>query len=107
LTRLEVRDPGKKIPESYIRLEHIQKLAEKKGACEIRPRNHAGHVFMVYLKEQPLEFLTLSEHDMGCWIEGVSSLIQHLKQLFYLKYNLKFLLGDGVLESLRITGKKP
>eukprot|EP00762_Andalucia_godoyi_P001772 ANDGO_07107.mRNA.1 hypothetical protein len=106
LTRLEIRDPSKKVPESYIRIDHIVKIFEKKGASDLRPKSAdgtalLGFVFVIVTKDKPLDFLVLDENIMNAWLGGIDLLIKHQKHLFYLKYNLKFILGDDFLQGLR------
>jgi hypothetical protein len=106
LTRFEVRDPVKKVPESYVKVEHILKAFEKKGPSDLKPKasdgsGHFGYVFVLQHKDKPMEFMTLNELTMSTWLSGVEVLIKHSKHLFYLKFHLKFLLGDSYLKSLR------
>jgi len=83
LTRLEVKDRRKKVPESFIKVEHIKsvKLVKGTGADE--------HVFSLVLRDKKVDFMSPDEETCQQWYEGLKMLVTNKHNLFYLQYNLK------------------
>jgi hypothetical protein len=98
-SRLEIHQEGKRLPESFIKVEHILRLEPK------RPRSMLivqgmGDVFAIVLKEKQVEFMSLDPDVHRLWVDGLRMLLVRRKQLFYLKFNLKRLLGADFLKEM-------
>jgi hypothetical protein len=83
-TRLQIRDKKKKVPESFIKVEHMLK---------VQPLDTIGgggvtcYGFALILSSKKVEFVTFDDNDCRNWIEGLNLLIEHKSHLFSLKYN--------------------
>lgn len=105
LSRIEIRDPNKKVAESYIRVDHIEKVVEKRP--DGGPSAGAGSVLQLSIKDQPpVELRFTSAAVASDWIQGISILSRHVKHLFYLKYHIRQLLGEQVVEQIRLRGAR-
>ena len=107
LTRVEVRAPGKKITESFVKVEHILRVRHKKTPPELRPLRHADDdashapeifVLSIVSKEKPMDLVVTDEDEFALWMSGLKLLADNKKYLFYLRYNLKQLLGAALKE---------
>lgn len=87
LTRLEIKDKSKKVPESFIKIEHIEKVQVSKPTTA---RNNFS--FSIILRDSRIKLLTPDEGDYQQWIEGLQILMSNKANLFYLRYNLKELI---------------
>ncbi|KAL9643493.1 hypothetical protein ABK040_010107 [Willaertia magna] len=99
-TRLLIRDKKKKVPESFIKIEHIQQVvphvyhnALVSGAgTQVKSSMQGAFSFSLMLGTNKTEFLTFDENDFNNWIDGINILIDNKENLFSLRYNVKDLI---------------
>ncbi|KAG2381728.1 hypothetical protein C9374_006112 [Naegleria lovaniensis] len=92
-TRLLIRDNKKKVPESFIKVEHIQSVV---GNKDQHVKNLDGaFTFVMKTDTKKHEFLTFDELDAMNWIEGLNLLIDNKQNLFSLKYNIRDLFNNN------------
>nr|CAG4716387.1 unnamed protein product [Naegleria fowleri] len=92
-TRLLIRDNKKKVPESFIKVEHIESVA---GNKDQHVKNLDGaFTFVMKTDTKKHEFLTFDEGDYNNWMEGLNLLIDNKQNLFSLRYNIRDLFNNN------------
>eukprot|EP01063_Lacrimia_lanifica_P033973 TRINITY_DN6186_c0_g2_i1.p1 TRINITY_DN6186_c0_g2~~TRINITY_DN6186_c0_g2_i1.p1 ORF type:complete len:440 (+),score=106.40 TRINITY_DN6186_c0_g2_i1:3-1322(+) len=89
LSRLEIRRPGKKVTEDFLRLDRIISAALAKPPHD--PKAPAGTAWLVLTQSARMEFVSETAGEAEALVHVLSMLVKYRAHLFFLKYNLKHL----------------
>ncbi|EFC46327.1 predicted protein [Naegleria gruberi] len=91
-TRILIRDNKKKVPESFLKVEHIDKVSKSKESTN--KNLEGGFSLIIITDKKKMEFVTFDERDYNNWVDGLGLLIENKQNLFSLKYNIRDLLTN-------------
>ena len=93
-------DDASHAPEIFV-LSIVSKGIELCGwsflCVRFRQRAH-GEIATVSPAEKPMDLVVTDEDEFALWMSGLKLLADNKKYLFYLRYNLKQLLGAALKE---------
>lgn len=109
LTRVEVREAGKRLPESFMKIEHIIRVQDKMALPSDLKLVNSGvswESFSLIAKERQLELLCSDAVAARAWVDGIRILVSRCKTVFYLKFHLTEVVGEELLGNLVQSRRK-
>jgi len=93
VSRLETRVPGKRVPESFVRLQEVQAARlgdpERDGRPRCASRNNEYLITLYFPTRPPLTYQCEDAATQAAWVRILTLLVAHIPRLPFLRHSLQ------------------